>query len=210
MAERLIRFIEFFIVGFEKLKVHKKILRFFITALLLAGIDASGLPAMVNFAPAARFFGTYLPSFVTAIIPLNNPDGVYQTLLMAGSIIFVAWSLYEVTWTKKRNMLNTIMAIPHAVIMDFLSASISLGALALPLPKADYWWRYSTFGHTAFSGVVDWVNQPSKILPGVIQGYDLLLYITILFIAAQICIFFYDRRTRIGSRKNKFISSNVE
>ncbi len=191
--------IKFYSKKLKTLGVYTKTWKFVLGAVILAAIDASGIGTSFNLQPVANFFSSIMPSWLIAIIPLNTANNVYQTLLMVGCIGFTLWALYDVDWSRARNALNVIMAIPNAVLMDFISASISLRWLAVPLPPADYTWRTWSFAGTAYSNISGWINQPSQLLPGLIQGYNLGVFITIAFISIQLLL--YLRKSNSGFYK---------
>lgn len=163
-----------------------KILKFMFSAATLGVLDSFGPRKYIDFAAGANVLSNFLPHEVGAVIPILTANGLYQTLLFAGDISLAAWSLHDKRWRKLRNMINLSMAIPHAVLMDYTSASIQEGTpYPFPLPQEYYNWRDSTFSQTIWNGVVQWVNEPSKLIPGAIQGYDLLLYVPIAYLSVQ-------------------------
>ena len=132
-------------------------------------------------------------------LPVSNQ--LYQFTVLGVDAALCAWSLYDKNWSKKRNLSSIIMMPVHAAGMDYSSAAIALrNPLALPLPPADYMWRIKAFKNTAWEGLAQWINEPSKLIPGGIQGYDLAIYLTLGYVLLQTAFVLYKHIRRVKYR----------
>lgn len=185
-----------------------KALKFVFSAVTLGVIDSFGPKNYINFNSAAATLNKFLPGQLQYVLPILSGNGLYQTLLFSGDVLLAAWSLHDGRWRRLRNLPNLAMAAPNAVIMDYSSASINAGTPApFPLPSADYSWRDHTFDHTVWNGLARWINEPSRFIPGAIQGYDLLVYVPLAYIALQSTIslvkYYYLNKRKIDAPSPK-------
>ena len=175
---------------FSELKTSSnKILKFVFSAVALGVFDASGGANALHFTQAGAAIQNYLPAEFQAYFPFFGARFLYQTTLVALDCGLAMWSLQDNRWRKKRNLMNASMTAPHAACMDYTSAAIMAGRIdVLPLPKTDYSWRIETYAHTPLGWFARWVDEPSRLIPGAIQGYDLAIYVTIGYVCAQALI----------------------
>ncbi|MCL4400516.1 MAG: hypothetical protein M1348_03660 [Candidatus Parvarchaeota archaeon] len=176
-----------------------KLLKFTFSAATLGVMDSFGPEKYINFTQAANYLSEVFPARFNEYLPILTENGLYQTLLFTCDLVLAAWSLHDNRWRRKRNLLNLPMAIPHSIIMDYMSAAIQDGNPdPLPLKVAYFGWRIKTFSHTIWGGIAQWVDEPSRFIPGAIQGYDLLIYVSAAYIATQLAI---------GLVKHQYISA---
>ncbi len=169
-----------------------KAMKFVFSAVTLGAFDASGGSEALHFNQVGTVIQNHLPAEFQTYFPFFGTYFLYQTTLVALDCGLAVWSLHDNRWRKKRNLLNISMTVPHAVCMDYSSAAISADRLnVLPLPKKDYMWRIGTYAHTPLHAIARWVDEPSRLIPGAIQGYDLAIYITLAYIGTQTFISAY-------------------
>jgi hypothetical protein len=170
-----------------------KFLKFAFSAVALGAFDASNNQKTEYFQRVGAYIQEKLPGIFNTYFPFFGSVFLYQTILMLSDAGLASWSLYDKRWQKKRNLSNLLMAIPHAVCMDYSSAAIQSKRLyALPLPKSDFMWRIRTYQHTPLAGLANWLDEPSRLLHGAIQGYDLGIYLTIGYVGSQALISIYN------------------
>ncbi len=173
-------------------RLVKKISKFVGSFLAVGAFDALHPRSLdIMFKNAGKWLAGTIPAGVQYYLPI--PSQFYQFTVMSVDAALCAWSLYDKRWSKKRNLSSIVMMPVHAAGMDYSSAAIALGnPLALPLPSADYTWRIKAFKNTAWGGVAQWVDQPSRFIPGAIQGYDLAIYLTAGYVLLQAGFILYN------------------
>lgn len=172
-------------------RIRSKVLTFIICAVALGVFDAKH-PPFYFLNSVAAFLSSTLPAWINTYIPILSGDGIYQAILFSVSAVLTFWALYDSKFSWPRRMLNLLMIVPGAILLDYVSATITADRfLAFTLPSADYTWRTGLYHKTIFSGVASWADAPSKMLPGAIQGYNLLVLLTIAFVAIQFAIMVY-------------------
>ncbi len=178
---------------FSELKTSSnKLLKFVFSAVTLGAFDAVGGGNALPFSQVGAFLQNHLPSGFQTYFPFFGANFLYQTTLIALDCSLAAWSLYDKRWGKKRNLMSVSMTAPHAVCLDYTSAAIMAGRVnVLPLPRGDYTWRIGTYANTPLSGFAKWIDEPSRLIPGAIQGYDLAIYIAVGYVTAQAFISTY-------------------
>lgn len=172
--------------------IRNKLIKFLLFAAALGILDSTHPTSYIDFDAASKFLSTTLPSWINLYVPLFTSDTLYQTILMSVSAGLTFLALYDSKFSWPRRSLAAIMIIPGAVVMDYVSAAITAGRMfVLPLPKIDYTWRPGVYHNTAFSGIANVVNEPSRLLSGAIFGYDIAIYLAIGFIAVNLAIMAY-------------------
>jgi len=141
-----------------------KAMKFGFSAMALGAIDSMNVPLGIY-----NYLGYALP------MALNNPINVgYQIALLAADGALAYWSLGEKGW-KKLAVIPMISV--HAILMDYSSMVIQEKTpFVFPIDPKYYEWRIGAFKDTVFQGLSNWVNEPSTLFPGAIQGYDFLVY----------------------------------
>lgn len=163
-----------------------KSLKFILSAVTLGAFDATGSGNLPYFGAVGHTLSKIVPGSVQNVLPLFSANTFYEGTLVMMDAAFTMWSLYDPRWRKRRNMTNLLMTPAHAVGMDYSSAAIFAHNLnALPLNSADYTWRYITYGNTGWSHFINFINAPSHLIPGAIQGYDLAIYIAAGYFVLQ-------------------------
>ena len=171
----------------------EKFLKFTFSAIALGAFDASNSQKTRYFQQVGIYIQEKLPNAFSTYFPFFGGAFLYQTVLMLSDAGLAAWSLHDKRWRRKRNLLNLLMSIPHAVCMDYSSAAIQAKRLyTLPLPKSDFMWRIRAYQHTPLAGLANWLDEPSRLLHGAIQGYDLGIYLTAAYVGSQALISVYN------------------
>lgn len=173
--------------------VFKKTAKFIGSFSLLGVFDAIH-PRSIDllFKSAGKYLSSITPLALQYYLPI--PNELYQFTLMSADAAFSFWSLYDKKASKKKNLSGLIITPVHSAGMDYTSAAVTLrNPLALPLPPQDYTWRLKAFNNTAWEGIAKWIDQPSKLIPGGIQGYDLAIYITLLYVEVKLGLSAYNR-----------------
>lgn len=179
-----------------------KSMKFVMSAVTLGVFDALGGGKNPIFPEIGDAIAQHLPSTIQYYVPLFGGNFYEGALLMADAGL-VMWSLWDRRWRKRRNLLGALMTPAHAATMDYSSAAISAGKLdALPLNPGDYMWRYSAYHNTIMEKVVDFVNAPSHLIPGAIQGYDLAIYLAVAYTSIQAFISGY-KHFKFKKRRDK-------
>ena len=135
---------------------------------------------------------------------LGNEVGIlYQACFVGATFAAAGLCLHNKSWSRLRNLTNYLMAVPIAAIGDNVSIDAQmLRPYILILPKEGYDWRYTVFGHSAFSPVADWVNQKT-FASGLIDGYLFAFGVAVAYLMLQL---FWSRHDRINAKRADYAS----
>jgi hypothetical protein len=117
--------------------------------------------------------------------------GTEAAVLYQGSILVAAGAaslicLYDKSWSRRRNALNILVAIPVATISDNVSLDLQLmKPYVILLPSSGFEWRLQVFNHTFLYPLASWVDLQT-FAPGLIDGYLAAIAIAALYIVTQL------------------------
>ena len=110
----------------------------------------------------------------------------YQALLMILAGLATVWSLYDSRWSRSRNLISLVMAIPLATLADNVSYDLqTLKPYVVILPRTGYMWRLHAFNHTHLYPLARFVDAQT-FAPGLIDGYVAAIAIAVGYILVQI------------------------
>ena len=166
---------------------------FVMSAITLGAFDSTNPVTYINFNFPATFLTRTIPPYMRYYYSVSTGSEFYQLVLLTIDAGLAYLMLYNKNWTPRQNMINLTMTVPHAIIMDVSSIWFSSGASPFPIPQNYFLWRDSVFHGTGMMSVINWVNEPSNIIPGAIQGYDLIFPMTATYVG--LCYMINSNRT---------------